>query len=215
MKEYDKEELTQTISTEELIHHFRNEEEVSGYCRKCENFGRSWGCPPFDFDVEDRLKQYNEVLLVATKITLKEQGLPLNAAQELILPERRRIDKRLLELEKEHSGLACSYVGKCYYCTSESWLSMVIPPRCSPPPRTNESKPTLRARWANDVYLTFLNASFKTQKRQVKKNLPFSYKNNPYFIVTSAFWRMSSEALPSNSSNSPPSKAQSPLSTSQ
>ena len=92
MMEYDKEELTQTISTEELIRHFRNEEEVSGYCRECENFGKSWGCPPFDFDVEDRLKQYKEVLLVATKITPKEQGLPLNAAQELILPERRRID---------------------------------------------------------------------------------------------------------------------------
>lgn len=67
MIEYDKEELTQTISTEELIRHFRNEEEVSGYCRECENFGESWGCPPFDFDVEDRLKQYKEVLLVATK----------------------------------------------------------------------------------------------------------------------------------------------------
>jgi predicted metal-binding protein len=120
MMEYDKEELTQTIFTEELIRHFRNEEEVSGYCRECENFGKSWGCPPFDFDVEDRLKQYKEVLLVATKITPKEQGLPLNAAQELILPERRRIDKRLLELEKEHSGLACSYVGKCYYCAEES-----------------------------------------------------------------------------------------------
>ena len=120
MMEYDKEELTQTISTEELIRHFRNEEEVSGYCRECENFGESWGCPPFDFDVEDRLKQYKEVLLVATKLTPKEQGLPLNAAQELILPERRRIDKRLLELEKEHSGLACSYVGKCYYCAEES-----------------------------------------------------------------------------------------------
>ena len=109
MMEYDKEELTQTISTEELIRHFRNEEEVSGYCRECENFGKSWGCPPFDFDVEDRLKQYKEVLLVATKITPKEQGLPLNAAQELILPERRRIDKRLLELEKEHSGLPCRH----------------------------------------------------------------------------------------------------------
>ena len=108
--EYDKEELTQTISTEELIRHFRNEEEVSGYCRECENFGESWGCPPFDLDVEDRLKQYKEVLLVATKITPKEQGLPLNAAQELILPERRRIDKRLLELEKEHSVSTRSFL---------------------------------------------------------------------------------------------------------
>ena len=44
MMEYDKEELTQTISTEELIRHFRNEEEVSGYCRECENFGITFEC---------------------------------------------------------------------------------------------------------------------------------------------------------------------------
>jgi predicted metal-binding protein len=116
------EEHTVTIGVDEFIQRFRNEEVVGGYCRECENYGRSWGCPPFDFDVEERLRQYNNVLLIATKITPQKQGLPISAAQELLIPERKRIDKRLLELEQEHNGLACSYVGKCYYCGDESCM---------------------------------------------------------------------------------------------
>ena len=106
-------------------------------------WGKVGECPPFDFDVEERLKQYQNVLLVATKITPKEQGLPLNAAQELILSERRRIDKRLLCFEKEHSGLACSYVGKCYYCAEESCSRVCGLPCRHPPPTLSvpRSKP--------------------------------------------------------------------------
>ena len=133
MIEYTREELTQTIPTEELFSRFHNEEEVGGYCRECENYGRSWGCPPFDFDAKERLRQYQNVLLIATKITPREQGLPLNVAEELILPERRQIDKHLLRLEKEHNGLACSYVGKCYYCTEEESCSRLCGEPCRYP----------------------------------------------------------------------------------
>jgi predicted metal-binding protein len=166
MMEYDKEELTQTISTEELIRHFRNEEEVSGYCHECENFGKSWGCPPFDFDVEERLRQYKDVLLIATKITPKEQGLPIGVAQELILPERRRLDRQLLELERQYNGLACSYVGKCYYCAEDSCSRLCGEPCCHPRlvrpsleaygfdvARTTEELFGLELRWGKDGLL--------------------------------------------------------------
>lgn len=133
MIEYTLEELTQTIPTEELFRLFHNEEVVGGYCRECENYGRSWGCPPFDFDAKERLRQYQNVLLIATKITPREQGLPLNVAEELILPERRQIDKHLLRLEKEHNGLACSYVGKCYYCAEEESCSRLCGEPCRHP----------------------------------------------------------------------------------
>ncbi len=120
MIEYNIEEYTATIGVKEFIRLFRNEEVVRGYCRECDNYGRSWGCPPFDFDVEERLRHYDNVKIVATKITPHEQGLPLNAAQELMLPERHRLDKWLLEMEQRHNGLTCSYVGKCLYCANEN-----------------------------------------------------------------------------------------------
>ena len=120
MIEYSAEEFSVSISVDEYIHRFRDVTTIGEYCRACENYGKSWGCPPFGFDVEERLRQYKEVLLIAVKITPKEQGLLLGVAQELILPERKRLDKCLLELEKQHNGLACSYVGKCYYCTDKT-----------------------------------------------------------------------------------------------
>ncbi len=119
MIEYRAEELVCEISVEEYIRLFRDVATVESYCRACENYGKSWGCPPFDFDVEERLRQYKNLRLIAVKITPKEQGLPIVVAQELILPERKRLDKYLLELERQHNGLACSYVGKCYYCTED------------------------------------------------------------------------------------------------
>ena len=120
MLEYSVEEFTVSITVEEYIRRFRDAATVEGYCRACENYGKSWGCPPFDFDVEARLRQYESLLLIATKITPKEQGLPISAAQELILPERRRLDAHLLALEQQYGGLACSYVGKCYYCAENT-----------------------------------------------------------------------------------------------
>ena len=120
MIEYSAEEFSVSISVDEYIRRFRDVATIEGYCRACENYGKSWGCPPFDFDVEERLRQYKNVQLIAVKITPKEQGLPISVAQELILPERKRLDKHLLELEKQHNGLACSYIGKCYYCSDDA-----------------------------------------------------------------------------------------------
>ena len=128
MLEYSVEEFSVSISVDEYIRRFRDVATVKGYCRACENYGKSWGCPPFDFDVEARLRQYENLLLIATKITPKEQGLPTSAAQELILPERRRLDAHLLALEQQYDGLACSYVGKCYYCAENTCTRLCSKP---------------------------------------------------------------------------------------
>ena len=116
MYKYSAEDFTVTVAVEEFMAKFRNAEVIGGYCRRCENFGKSWGCPPFEYDVEKRLRQYKELLLVATKIIPEEQGLPVEEAQQLILPERRRLEKRLHEMENACNGLACTYIGRCLYC---------------------------------------------------------------------------------------------------
>ncbi len=166
MIEYSAEEFSVSISVDEYIRRFRDEATIEGYCCACENYGRSWGCPPFDFDVEEQLRQYKNLLLIAIKITPKEQGLPIGVAQELILPERRRLDKRLLELEKEYGGLACSYVGKCYFC-NEDICSRLCGEPCRHPQlirpsleaygfdiaRTTEELFDLELRWGNNGLL--------------------------------------------------------------
>lgn len=104
----------------DYIARFRDHERFIAYCRKCRNYGQSWGCPPFDYDVEYLLRQYRTALLVATKITPAEGGHPLSEAGALIFPERMRLERTLLEMESRYGGRSFAYVGTCLYCPESS-----------------------------------------------------------------------------------------------
>ena len=65
---YRAEDFSVTIPVADYIARFRDAERFEGCCRTCPNYGRSWGCPPFDFDVEEYLTRYSRALLIATKI---------------------------------------------------------------------------------------------------------------------------------------------------
>ena len=98
----------------------RDAERIAAYCRRCPNYGRSWGCPPFAKDPAEEWLRYGTALLVAAKITPCEEGLPLAEAGRLLRPERIRIERRLLALERRYGGRAFSYVGSCLYCPEGS-----------------------------------------------------------------------------------------------
>lgn len=117
---YSSEDFTLSLPAEEYIARFRNAEHFIKFCRECGNYGRSWGCPPFGYDVEERLREYSRLLLVATKITPLEPDLPISESRRLIRPERIRLENRLRELERRYGGLSCSYVGSCLYCPEGS-----------------------------------------------------------------------------------------------
>lgn len=104
------------LSVSDYIARFHDHDRFIGYCRKCRNYGQSWGCPPFDYDVESLLRQYRTALLVATKITPAEGGHPLSEAGALIRPERMRLERKLLEMERRYGGRSFAYVGTCLYC---------------------------------------------------------------------------------------------------
>lgn len=117
---YRAEDFITTLATTDYVARFRNAERFIAYCRKCSNFGHSWGCPPFDYDVAELLGNYRTVLLIATKITPAATALPLSDSQRLIRPERLRLEKRLHELEQQYGGRACAYIGECLYCPAGS-----------------------------------------------------------------------------------------------
>lgn len=113
---YTSEDFSLTLPAADYTARFRDAERFAPFCRECPNYGRSWGCPPFGFDVAERLGRYEHILLIATKIRPATEGLPMSMSRELIRPERIRLDNRLRELERLHGGLSCSYVGSCLYC---------------------------------------------------------------------------------------------------
>lgn len=94
-EKYIIENFTAGIGVDEYISRFRDEKRFVEFCRQCPNYGNSWGCPPFDFDTGEFLRQYKYAYLMATKIIPIEKGIPIDKSQELIRPERIRIEKRV------------------------------------------------------------------------------------------------------------------------
>ena len=117
---YKAEDFTASITTDEYIRRFRDANRFIGYCRVCSNYNRSWACPPFSHDLERQLRNYRNILLIATKITPDRQDMPLSESRRLILPERKRLEHRLLEMERLYDGRAFAYVGSCLYCSEGS-----------------------------------------------------------------------------------------------
>ncbi|MCM1440182.1 MAG: DUF2284 domain-containing protein [Roseburia sp.] len=93
---------------------YRNEPRFEELCSKCPNYGRRWGCPPFDSPLDPG--KYTHSFILAAKITPLESGLPLGRAQEILRPVRAAMEKELLELESAHGGLAFGFAGGCDRC---------------------------------------------------------------------------------------------------
>lgn len=114
---YKIENFTADISVDDYISGFRDAPRFLELCMQCTNYGNNWGCPPFDFDTEACLRQYSHAHLMATKITPEDKNIPIEETQKLILPERIRIERELLEMERKLGGRSFAYVGKCLYCS--------------------------------------------------------------------------------------------------
>ena len=76
-------DYTASLPAAEYIAVYRDARRFGACCRACPNYGRSWTCPPFDFDVDDYLAGYRTALIIATKITPASRDLPLLPEGEL------------------------------------------------------------------------------------------------------------------------------------
>ena len=51
-------DYTASLPAAEYIAVYRDARRFGACCRACPNYGRSWACPPFDFDMDDYLAGY-------------------------------------------------------------------------------------------------------------------------------------------------------------
>lgn len=100
------------IEVKDYIKDFRDEPRIVGFCKQCRNYGRLWTCPPFQFDSEELLRKWKYALIVACRFELPESGDALAEMRKV----RAQLESRLLEMEKEHGGLAFGFSGECLHC---------------------------------------------------------------------------------------------------
>lgn len=170
-------DYTVSLPAAEYIAVYRDARRFGACCRACPNYGRSWACPPFDFDMDDYLSGYRTALIIATKITPVSRDLPLSEAERLLRPERQWHERLLLDLEARYGGRAFAYTGTCLYCpkgscTRPEGLPCRHPERVRPSLeacgfdlcRTTESLMGIPLRWSTDgrlpEYLTLVGGFF-------------------------------------------------------
>ena len=111
---------TQRFSAEKdaatYIADFRRADYFLQFCRECGNYGRRYGCPPFDYDPLSVIAPYQKVRIIGVKIVPNDGNLPLSVANTLMLPVIRELNEELLALEKSLGGMAFGFAGSCPYC---------------------------------------------------------------------------------------------------
>ena len=113
---YTTERLTADISAKDYIARFRNVDYFVELCRKCGNYGKRYGCPPFDKEQLDIINRYQNVWIMGVKVVPNDPMLPLSAANDLMSPVTCEMNEELLEKERILGGYAFGFVGKCPYC---------------------------------------------------------------------------------------------------
>lgn len=104
------------LSVKDYLSEYMDSDGCTKACKNCLQYGKRWGCPPFEFVPEELLGKYQYVEIVAVKIIPEEKNLPLSMYDEFLTPVKTGLENELLEEEKKVQGLVCGHVGKCIYC---------------------------------------------------------------------------------------------------
>lgn len=115
---YSIEKYTAEIDVKTYINGYRRTDYFLKLCQQCKNYGRRYGCPPFDNETLSLVEGYEKVRIMGVKIIPNNKQLPLSAANDLMMPVITKMNEELLGLEKSLGGYAFGFVGTCPYCGS-------------------------------------------------------------------------------------------------
>ncbi len=112
-----------TIAADELIRRYRDVERIRSYCLQCPGFGKTWSCPPFDFDPRSVSDGFKTVKLMGTTLEFDEQTrAACTTADESAAMGREAMQEvwksllpRLYEMERENPGSRC-FTFRCSIC---------------------------------------------------------------------------------------------------
>lgn len=189
-KDYIAEDFTATIPVADYIAHYRDAEKFIGLCRQCQRYNTCWACPPFTFNVEQYLSQYEIALIIGTKITpLHPEKITdtISYGNGLMETERKRTDELLLELEKTYNGRTF-FPGSCLLCSSctrTEGKPCLYPERVRPSleacgfdiGKTSAESLNIELKWGEHgkmpEYITLVSGIFFTPQNHSNSNITF------------------------------------------
>lgn len=129
------EKLTADIGVDEFVEKYVDIERFQGLCEDCENYGKNWNCPPFDFEVMDVWNSFDKLKIIAFKMNFDDEELAATFSDkelEFILKRLERMKVKLMndiyDLEDENSlGLFLGNCNLCMKCTREFGMPCKMP----------------------------------------------------------------------------------------
>lgn len=75
--------ITASLPAGDYLRSYCDARRIEEYCRACGNYGRIWGCPPFDTDPLERLAGYGHIRIIGAVVTLdaKERHRPADVSK--------------------------------------------------------------------------------------------------------------------------------------
>lgn len=121
---YSFENYISSIPITDYISKYRDTEKFIVFCKQCNHYNNCWACPPFSFDEEAYLNNYETAHILGTKIILSE-GLRAtcnnaedskNAGAKVIREVRIKIDQQLIKAEEAIQNSRVFFAGTCHLC---------------------------------------------------------------------------------------------------
>lgn len=116
--------LTTEIDVPDFIEHCVDVPRFLGCCGECPNFGKTWSCPPYDFDPMDIWKQYSRFYLYAIKTITPPELLEktyeldelLKLGAQITLASTKGMADHLEAEQKKYPGSRIIGGGRCVLC---------------------------------------------------------------------------------------------------
>lgn len=117
-----------TLKKEIPLSEFKNEcvdvKRFLASCEACRGYGRTWACPPYDFDVIKIWESYDSILLYAKKVCFskEETQMELNESDDrydsILKPIKSELLCELRELESRNPDSLMLSAGGCDECAA-------------------------------------------------------------------------------------------------
>ena len=115
--EYTLERFETETDVESYVRDFVDIEGFLECCKVCPAYGKTWSCPPFDFDPLEFWNSYEKVRIAGYRLTFGEDRTreEMDAA---LWDVKKKLTDELYELEKEIPGSVALSAGSCQFCKS-------------------------------------------------------------------------------------------------
>ena len=111
------------MAADEFISRYRDVERIGAFCLQCPGYGKSWSCPPFDFDPRTQSDGFSQVMLMGTTIEFDEETRIAckNTEQSTVMGREamqevwKTLLPKLYEMERNTPGSRC-FTFRCVLC---------------------------------------------------------------------------------------------------